>query len=86
MAALRITKETEGQASAFLARLAEFNKAPDITKKRLYLEAMEQVLAQVDDKTVIDESVKGMLPLLDLGGGSVGTQPAAAGGQKGGGR
>ena len=64
--ALRVKMEAQGRANAFLSRLTEYNKAPEITKKRLYLEAMEQILAQVDEKTVIDESVKGILPLLDL--------------------
>jgi hypothetical protein len=45
---------------------------------------MEEVLAQVDDKIIIDQSVKGMLPLLDLGGGRADIAPARD--QKGGGR
>jgi len=67
--ALREQKQAEGRANAFLAKLAEYEKAPKVTKTRLYLEAMEAILTQVDDKIVIDESVKGLLPLLNLGGG-----------------
>lgn len=75
--ALRVKKEAEGRANAFLARLAEYEKAPEVTKMRLYIEAMEEVLMQVDDKVIIDESVKGMLPLLHLGSGGGGQrQPA----------
>ncbi len=86
--ALRATKEAEGRANAFLAKLAEYEKAPEVTKTRLYLEAMEQILMQVDDKVVIDESIKGMLPLLHLGAGDTySTQTGSARrGQKGGGR
>ena len=35
----------EGDVSAFLAVLAEYRKAPEVTRKRLYLEAMEEILA-----------------------------------------
>ncbi|MFT5094347.1 MAG: membrane protease subunit HflK [Planctomycetaceae bacterium] len=62
----RVVLETTGQISAFLAQLAEYEKAPDVTRKRLYLEAMEVVLAQAGDKTIIDDSVRGVLPFLNL--------------------
>ena len=48
---------------------------------RIYLEAMEEILSNVDSKIVIDESIRGLLPLLDLG--STGPLPAT---QKGGAR
>ncbi|MFQ5589925.1 MAG: FtsH protease activity modulator HflK [Phycisphaerae bacterium] len=66
--ALRVTKEAQGRSAAFTAKLAEYQKAPEITTKRLYLEAMEEILANVDDKIIVDESLSGILPLLDLGG------------------
>ncbi len=49
-----------------------------MTKTRLYLEAMEDILMQVDDKVIIDESVKGLLPLLHLGTGETALSPAGA--------
>ena len=58
--------ETQGLIHAFEAKLAEYEKAPEITKKRLYLESMERVLSGAGDKTIIDRSVKGLLPLLQL--------------------
>ncbi|MGZ0173770.1 MAG: FtsH protease activity modulator HflK [Planctomycetales bacterium] len=70
----RVVLETTGQISAFLAQLAEYDKAPEVTRKRLYLEAMEVILAQAGNKTIIDESVRGVLPLLNLDQGS--PQPA----------
>ena len=63
-----------GRANAFLKQLAEYEKAPEVTHKRLYLEAMEEILAQTGSKTVIDESVRGVLPLLNLD--ASGSQPA----------
>ena len=62
----RILLTTKGKVNAFLAQLAEYEKAPDVTMSRLYLEAMEEVLANVEQKTIIDESVQGILPLLNL--------------------
>ena len=62
----RIILQTTGKVKAFLAQLFEYQKAPDVTRKRLYLEAMEEILTTVGDKTIIDESVRGVLPLLNL--------------------
>lgn len=84
--ALRVTRAAQGHANAFLAKLAEFDKAPEITKVRLYLEAMEDILQQVDEVTVIDESVRGMVPLLHLDAGGAGAQRPVARNLKGGGR
>jgi membrane protease subunit HflK len=67
--ALRVLMEAEGRTNAFLSKLKEYEKAPEITRTRLYLEAMEQILMNVDEKIIIDESIKGMLPLLQLGFG-----------------
>jgi membrane protease subunit HflK len=71
----RVILETTGQVNAFLAQLAEYEKAPEITRTRLYLEAMEEILATTGGKTIIDESVQGVLPLLNLDQGS--PSPAA---------
>ncbi len=62
----RVVQETTGQVNAFLAQFEEFHKAPEVTRLRLYLETMEEVLGTVGATTVIDESVQGVLPLLNL--------------------
>jgi membrane protease subunit HflK len=62
----RVVLETTGKISAFRAQLDEYKKAPEVTRKRLYLEAMEEILAAVGSKTIIDESVRGVLPVLNL--------------------
>ncbi len=62
----RVVREMAGRANAFLAQLAEYEKAPEVTRMRLYLETMEEVLTNVDKITVIDESVRGLLPVLNL--------------------
>lgn len=60
--------EAEGDVAAFISVLAEYEKAPDITRQRLYLETMGEVLAGVKNKTIVDDSLKGILPLLNLNG------------------
>jgi membrane protease subunit HflK len=62
----RITRSARGQANAFLSKFAEYEKAPKITRMRLYLETMEEVIGQVKELVVIDEEVRGVLPLLNL--------------------
>ena len=58
-----------GEASRFSAVLEEYSKAPDVTRKRLYLERMEQVLGDVD-KIILDENAsgqgQGVVPYLPL--------------------
>lgn len=65
----RVVKTATGQANAFLAKLAEYDKAPEATKARLYLEGMEGMLGNVDI-TVIDSSASGgtmpVLPFVNL--------------------
>ncbi len=58
--------EAEGEVSAFKALLAEYLKAPEVTRKRLYLETMAEVLPKVKNKVIVSDEVKGLLPLLNL--------------------
>lgn len=75
----QVVNQAEGEASRFSAVLAEYRKAPEVTRKRLYLETMEEVLGRVD-KVIIDESSggQGVLPYLPLNEvGRVPNRPAA---------
>jgi membrane protease subunit HflK len=60
----RVVKEADGEAQRFLAINEEYTKAPDVTRKRLFLETMEQVLKN-SKKVVIDEK-QGVVPYLPL--------------------
>ncbi len=60
--------EAEGDVSAFNAQFTEYLKAPEVTKKRLYLETMGTVLPQVGRKIILDKDAAGVLPLLNLDG------------------
>lgn len=64
-AAKRIN-EAEGDAARFKSVLAEYLKAPDVTKKRLYLETMTEVLSQVPGKIILDDKASSFLPLMNL--------------------
>jgi len=64
----RVVNEAEGEASRFTAVLSEYQKAPDVTRQRLYLETMEEVLGNVD-KIILDSNTQGgqgVVPYLPL--------------------
>ncbi|HBS48632.1 MAG TPA: FtsH protease activity modulator HflK [Rhodobacteraceae bacterium] len=63
----RVVNEAQGEASRFSAVLEEYLKAPEVTRKRLYLETMEDVLSQID-KVILDENGggQGVVPYLPL--------------------
>ena len=56
----------KGESERFLATLKEYKKAPEITKKRLYLETMMRVLPKAKEKYIIDAKQTSILPLLDI--------------------
>jgi len=63
--------EASGDALRFEAQLKEYRKAPKITRKRLSIETMEEVLTSVD-KVVVDPKLgKSVIPLLNLSGKSL---------------
>lgn len=55
-----------GDTSKFEQLLAEYEKAPEVTGVRLYLESMERVLPSLSEKIIIDPSLDGVLKLLNL--------------------
>lgn len=60
--------EVTGETNALLKRYEAYQKAKQETRIRLYMETMEKILAQAQRKIFLDESVKGVLPHLDLDG------------------
>ena len=65
--------EAEGDVAAFNAILTEYTKAPEITRSRLYLETMGEVIPQLGPKIIIDDSMRQMLPILPLSNKPLGT-------------
>jgi len=63
----RVVNEATGEASRFTAVLEEYSKAPEVTRKRLYLETMEEVLGGLE-KVIIDDQTggQGVVPYLPL--------------------
>jgi len=59
----------KGDAALFNALLQAYLRAPEVTRRRIYLETMQNVLPKVEKKVVLDSDLKGVLPLLSLEGG-----------------
>ncbi len=57
----------EGDANRFKAIYKEYARAPLVTRKRLYLEAINEILPKMNKKIIFDEQQKNILPLLNLG-------------------
>ena len=64
--ALEKINRSEGEVRRFKDILTEYDKAPDVTRKRMYLEASAELIGRIEHLVVIDESQRGLLPLLDL--------------------
>jgi membrane protease subunit HflK len=68
---------SQGEAARFSALYAEYRKAPEVTRKRIYLETLNDVFPKVGRKIVVDDDVEGVLPLLNIGSG---VRPPVTGG------
>jgi modulator of FtsH protease HflK len=66
--ALERVNKAEGDARRFDAIYEEYRKAPAVTRKRIYLEAMALLLPKLGRKLLLDEKAKGILPLLQIDG------------------
>ncbi len=64
--AMKRVNEAEGDAARFRATLEQYESAPEVTRQRLYLETMQEVLPKLGKRVVVDESLKQLLPLLQL--------------------
>ena len=67
--AVKRVNEAKGAVSRFTQVYEEYQKAPGITRQRIYLETMAEIYQAVDRKIIIDEDVNGVLPLLNLNQG-----------------
>jgi membrane protease subunit HflK len=56
-----------GDANRFKSIYKEFARAPLVTRRRLYLETINEILPKIGKKIIIDEKQKAILPLLNLG-------------------
>lgn len=58
--------EVDGEVTALRAKYEAYKLAPEETRRRLYLEALQQVLQNTDQKIIIDSELGNLLPLLPL--------------------
>ena len=83
--ALDRVNRAQGEATRFAAVESAYRQAPEVTRRRLYLETMQRILPRVGRKLYVDEDATGVLPLLSLDGtvprrAPENTTPVGAGG------
>jgi modulator of FtsH protease HflK len=64
--AVQRVNQAEGEVTRFKELLAQYDKAPAITRQRLYLETMNEVLPKLGSKIILDQDAKQFLPLMNL--------------------
>jgi len=57
----------QGDASRFNQIYAEYKQSKEVTRRRMYLESLGKVLPKIEKKYIVDESVKGLLPVMQIG-------------------
>ncbi len=63
---LKRVNEAEGDAARFNSLLAEYLRAPEVTRRRIYIETMQDVMPDIRSKIIVDEQTRSILPLLNL--------------------
>jgi membrane protease subunit HflK len=71
-----VVNHARGDAERFNLTLRQYKLAPEITRKRMYLEAMEDLYSRFKTLTIVDEKVRGIMPVF--GGQNLGTDGASA--------
>jgi membrane protease subunit HflK len=61
----------QGEATRFRAVLKEYQRAPEVTRRRLYLEAMSEILPKAKGLYIVDSEQKALVPWLSLDSGQV---------------
>ena len=59
---------SKGEAARFTALFEAYRQAPEVTRRRIYLETLSETLPKVGRKVIIDAELEGLVPLLPLGG------------------
>jgi membrane protease subunit HflK len=63
---LKRINEAEGDAARFTALLTEYIKAPEVTRRRIYIETLQEVMPGIRSKVIVDERTRSILPFLNL--------------------
>ena len=64
--AVKRVNEAQGDVARFNALLEQYEKAPEVTRQRLYLETISEVLPQLGGKVILDADARQFLPLMNL--------------------
>ena len=64
--ALDRLNRARGDSARFVAFYEAYRRSPEVTRKRIYLETMNDILPRVSQKIIVDDELKGILPLLNL--------------------
>jgi membrane protease subunit HflK len=64
------TNSAKGDVVLFEELLAAYRRAPEVTRRRIYLETMQAIYPKVERKILLDDDLKSVLPLLNLEGGT----------------
>ncbi len=81
-AAERVNR-AQGEATRFEAIYAEYRNAPRVTRSRMYLETLSEVMPKLGQKVILDESGANVLPLLNLTNGQSPARPSGSSGGPG---
>ncbi|MFN7588690.1 MAG: FtsH protease activity modulator HflK [Planctomycetota bacterium] len=71
---LKRVNEALGDVASFKAQLEQYSKSPAVTRTRLYLETMKEVLPSLAGKWIVDKGVTQLLPMLPVGGSAGGQE------------
>ncbi len=69
--AIERVNESKGNTARFLDVLKEYEQAKDVTRRRMYLETMQEIMPSVTDIFIIDKKQGSILPFLDITGGGL---------------
>jgi len=79
--AVERVNRANGEATRFRAVLTEYQRAPEVTRRRLYLEAMGRILPEAKALYIVDSDQKALLPWLRLESGQMPAAAAVKGGK-----
>ncbi len=81
--AVNRVNRAKGDVARFNNLYAEYKKAPEVTRRRIFIETMGKVLPKAKKKIIIDGSTKNLVPFLPLGGATnLAAHSSKAGGQR----
>ena len=77
--ALNRVNQAQGDAARFRSLYDQYRSAPEVTRRRIYLETLGEILPKAGRKLVVDDALEGLTPLLSLDGTGMPVPAVAAG-------